>query len=180
MDLSYLKPSGGIETIFVSEIAMNARFSIAALLILGLSLAAFVAPAVAAGPANTLLIAPGEPHGLPKFGFSSSTIYGYGQRVESVRPGGRAARLGLEPGDVILSLNGYRLTYSGSWNDALSRALYDGGFVQLRVRDVRTGLVVARQTRIGFGGGPVEHHLRTGIQVGPHVTFSNSGFHITR
>jgi hypothetical protein len=95
------------------EIAMNIRFRIAALLIIGLSLSAIVSPAVAAGPANKLLIAPGEPNGLPKFGFSSSTVYGYGQRIESIRPGGRAARLGLEPGDVILSLNGYRLTYSG-------------------------------------------------------------------
>jgi hypothetical protein len=159
---------------------MNVRFRTAALLIVGLSLSAFVAPAVAASPPNKLLIAPGEPYGLPKFGFSSSTIYGYGQRVESVRPGGRAARLGLEPGDVILSLNGHRLTYSGSWNDALTRALYDGGYVQLRVRDVRTGLVRVRTTRIDFGGGPIEHHFQTGFKVGPHVNITTGGIHLTK
>ena len=159
---------------------MNIRFRTAVVLIVGLSLSAFVAPAVAAGPANRLLIAPGEPYGLPKFGFSSSTIHGFGQRVEFVRPGGRAARLGLEPGDVILSLNGYRLTYRGSWNDALSRALYDGGYVQLRVRDVRTGLVRVRSTRIDFGGGPIEHHFQTGVTVGPHISITTGGVHLIR
>lgn len=159
---------------------MNARFSTAALLIIGLSLAAFSTPTIAAGPTNRLLIAPGEPNGLPKFGFSSSTIHGFGQRIESVRPGGRAARLGLEPGDVILSLNGFRLTYSGSWNDALSRALYDGGFVQLRVRDVRTGLIRVRSTRIDFGGGPIEHHFKTGVSVGPHIGITTGGIQVTR
>jgi PDZ domain len=160
---------------------MNARFYTVALLIIGLSFSAFVAPDVAASTTSQLRIAPGEPYGLPKFGFSSSTIPGYGQRIEFVRPGGRAARMGLEPGDVILSLNGHRLTHSGSWNDALSRALYeDGGFVQLRVRDVRTGLVRVRSTRIGFGGGPIEHHLRTGVSVSPHFSITAGGIHITR
>src|SRR5436190_22717717 len=126
---------------------MNARYRIAALLVGGLSLSSFVAPAVAAGPVNQLLIAPGEPYGLPKFGFSSSTIYGYGEQIVSVRLGGRAASLGLESGDILLSLNGYRLAYSGSWNDALSRAVYDdNGFVRLVVRDVRTGSIQARET----------------------------------
>jgi PDZ domain len=160
---------------------MNIRFRSAAMLMIGLSLCAFAAPAVAAGPANKLLIAPGEPYGLPKFGFSSSTIHGFGQRVESVRPGGRAARLGLEPGDVILSLNGYRLTYSGSWNDALSRALYDdGGFLRLRVRDVRTGVIRVRSTRIDFGGGPIEHHFKAGVTVGPHVNITAGGIHLIK
>lgn len=159
---------------------MNIRFRIAALLMIGLSVSAFVAPAVAAGPTNKLLIAPGEPNGLPKFGFSSSTINGFGQRIESVRPGGRAARLGLEPGDVILSLNGFRLSYSGSWTNALSRALNDGGFVQLRVRDVRTGLVHVRSTRIDFGSGPIEHHFDTGVNAGPHVNISNGGIHVIK
>ena len=159
---------------------MNIRFRIAALLIIALGLSAFVAPAIASAPTSRLLIAPGEPYGLPKFGFSSSTIPGIGQRVEFVRPGGRAARLGLEPGDVILSLNGYRLTYSGSWNEALSQALYDGGFVQLRVRDVRTDLVRVRSTYIDFDGGPVEHHFNTGVNIGPHISISAGGISVTR
>jgi membrane-associated protease RseP (regulator of RpoE activity) len=165
-----------LKTIFSLEIAMNARFSIAALLTIALSLSAFVVPATAAGPVNKLLIAPGEPHGLPKFDFSSSTIPNFGLRVVSVRPDGRAYRMGLEPGDVILSLNGYRLTYSNSWNDALSRALDDGGRVRLRVRDVRTGLIRVRETRIDFGDGPIEHHFN----VGPRLTVTTGGLELTR
>ena len=157
---------------------MNARYCTAALaLIVGLILSNFVTVSNAASP--TLLIAPGEPYGLPKFGFSSSNV-GFGEQVVFVRPGSRAARLGLEPGDVILSLNGYRLSYTGSWNDALSRAVYDGGLVQLRVRDVRTGLVHLRQTYVNSGGGPVIPYYRSGITVSPqpYVVPRSSGITI--
>jgi hypothetical protein len=150
---------------------MNPRYRTAALLLLiGLSLSAFATPALAvSGQPNALVVAPGEPYGLPRFGFSSSTIYGYGERIVSVRPFGRAARLGLEPGDVILSLNGYRLTYTGSWNDALSQAVSNGGYVRLAVRDVRSGRVHWRETYLG-GDGPVTPHYSTGgtITSQPH------------
>lgn len=160
---------------------MNPRYRTAALvLMVGLSLSAFVTKSKAASPPNALLLAPGEPYGLPKFGFSSSTIYGYGERVVFVRPGGRAAQLGLEPGDVIVSLNGYRLSYSGSWNDALSRAIYDGGLVQLRVRDVRTGSIRLRETYVDFGGALVEHYYRTGVSVTPHINITSAGIHLSR
>lgn len=147
---------------------MNSRYrNVALVLTFGLSLA-LVGSVFAAGPTNKLLIAPGEPYGLPKFGFASSNI-GFGERLLSVRPGGRASQLGLEPGDVILSLNGYRLTYTGSWNDALSRALYDGGFVRLEVRDVRTGHVRVRNTYVGYSGGPVTHYYKTSGNVAPQT-----------
>jgi membrane-associated protease RseP (regulator of RpoE activity) len=158
------------KTIFnVLEIAMNLRYRTAALFVLvGVCLSAFVAPAAAAGPPNTYLFAPGEPYGLPKFGFSSSTIYGYGERIVHVRYGSRAASLGLEPGDVILSLNGYKLTYPGSWNDALSNALYNNNYIRLRIRDVRTGNIFVRETFVNYGGnGPVEHFYKTNNHVGP-------------
>lgn len=158
---------------------MNARYFTAALLVLGLGLSTFAVPAVAAGPVNQLLVAPGEPYGLPKFGFSGSTIPGYGERVVFVRPGGRAARLGLESGDVILSLNGFRLAYSGSWNDALSRALSDGSHIRLKVRDVRTGLIRHRDTFVNYGA-PVEHYYRAGRTASPHVTINSTGIHLGR
>jgi hypothetical protein len=152
---------------------MNTRYRTAALfLLIGLSLSAFVAPAAAAGPPKAFLVAPGEPYGLPKFGFSSSTIYGYGEQVVFVRYGSRAASLGLEPGDVLLSLNGYKLTYSGSWNDALSSALYDGNYIRLKIRDVRTGNIFIRETFVNYGGnGPVEHFYKTNNNVGSHPHF---------
>lgn len=132
---------------------MNARTRRFALLLLGLAAVTVASTALTAQadpPKTKLLFAPGEPYGLPKFGFSSSTISGFGERVEFVRPGGRAYNLGLEPGDVILSLNGYKLTYHGSWNDALSRALYNNNYLRLKIRDYRTGNVYFRDTYISY------------------------------
>jgi hypothetical protein len=150
------------------EFAMFSPYRTAGLvLMIGLSLVALGTTVSAASP--KLLIAPGDYPGLPKFGFSSSTIYGYGERVIFVRPGGRAARLGLEPGDVILSLNGFRLAYHGSWNDALSRAMSNGGWVQLLVRDVRSGQLRLRQTFVGYSDSPVAHYYTTNVNVAPHL-----------
>lgn len=152
---------------------MNTRYRTATLLVmLGLSLSAFVAPTSAAGPSKALLFAPGEPYGLPKFGFSSSTIYGYGERVVYVKHGSRASHLGLEAGDVLLSLNGYKLTYSGSWSDALSRALYDGNYVRLKVRDVRTGNIYFRETYVDYNNGPVQHYKTAGGNFGSQPPYN--------
>ena len=154
---------------------MNTRIRTALYLFVGLSTVSFAGLAAAAAPPKAMLVAPGEPYGLPKFGFSSSTIYGFGERVVFVRPGGRAWSLGLEPGDVILSLNGYGLTYSGSWNDALSRALYDGNYVRLKIRDVRTGNVYFRNTYVDYNSGPVEHYYKKTVDFDPkpHVEVHN-------
>ena len=152
---------------------MNTRLHTAALsLMIVLTASAFVAPTLAAPPAKALLLTPGESYGLPKFGFSSSTIYGYGEQVVHVRYGSRAAQLGLEPGDVILSLNGYSLTYPGSWNDALSNALYDGNFIRLKVRDVRTGHVYFRETFVGYNNGPIVTYNKKVATPGPKPHFN--------
>lgn len=96
---------------------------------------------------------------LPRFGFSSFSINGFGERVTSVRWGGIAQRMGLESGDVILSLNGYPLTYHGSWNNALRETMYNnGGFVKLKILDVRTGFIAFRQTYVGDSYGPVVYN----------------------
>jgi hypothetical protein len=143
---------------------MNARFRIVATsLILGLGLSAFAA----AAPPKSYLVPQGDDFGLPKFGFSSSNIHGYGERIVHVRYGGRAAQLGLESGDIILSLNGYGLTYPGSWNDALAAALSDGNQVRLKIRDVRTGHVYFRTTFVDYGGGPIENHYKANSNVHP-------------
>ncbi len=123
---------------------------------------ASISVATASQP-KALLLNPGFDPGpscydLPKFGFSSFTINGFGQRVTSVQWGGIARQMGLESGDVILSLNGYPLTYNGSWNDALREAMNNGGWVQLTVRDVRTGFVATRETFVGDSYGPIVAH----------------------
>ncbi len=138
-----------------------------------------------ASPPQALLLNPNPGHDcyeLPRFGFSSFSINGFGERVTGVRWGGIAQRMGLESGDVILSLNGYRLTYHGSWTDALREAVYNGGYVQLRVRDVRTGFIATRETYVGGSGpivpysnnynGPVTHKKKTFPHNHPHDNLS--------
>lgn len=113
---------------------------------------------VSASHPQALLLPPEHDHcvPLPRFGFSSFNIAGVGERVTHVRWGGLAAQMGLEPGDLILSMNGFRLSYHGSWNDALHQAMAQGGFVRLKIRDIRTGLIAWRQMFVGGGGvGPV-------------------------
>ena len=98
---------------------------------------------------------------LPKFGFSSFNINGFGERITNIRWGGLAQQMGLESGDVILRLNGFPLSYQGSWNDALREAMNQGGYVRLTVRDVRTGYIATRETYVG-GYGPVVPHMNHG------------------
>lgn len=121
----------------------------------------------AAHPQTTLLH-PG--HGsLPAFGFNSYNVSGYGEVLTHVRFNSIAGRMGLEPGDVILSMNGYRLNYHGAWRDALSQAVYNGGFVRLAIRDVHSGHIAYRQTWLpGCNVGPItpKSHI-----VGHHGNF---------
>jgi hypothetical protein len=144
-----------------------------------LTVVSLTATTAVAAPPQALLIAPGEPNGpyfpLPKFGFASFNINGFGERITYVKWNSRAAQLGLEPGDVILSMNGIPLSYTGSWNDALRQAMLDGGWVQLRIRDVNTGYIAFRQTFVG-GYGPIVDHYYADCPTGPvtpHVYYKN-------
>lgn len=134
------------------------KFALSAAAVLSL----VVASTAVAGQPKALLLPPSHDHcySLPKFGFSSFNIHGFGEQITKVRWNSRAARMGLEPGDVIVSLNGYPLRYHGAWNDALRQAVQEGGWVRLVIRDVRTGNFAHRQTFIGHGGvGPVTPHV---------------------
>jgi hypothetical protein len=138
------------------------------LLSVGLLLVPLSAFAASSNQSRLLLAPPDSGPGLvpdyplPQFGFSSFTIGGVGERVTHVRWGGLASRLGLEPGDIIVSLNGYRLRYHGAWNDALYQAMSNGGWVRLAVRDVRTGHIAYRQTFVGGPVGPITPKFHTG------------------
>jgi hypothetical protein len=148
-------------------------------LLASLSFVIFVVSPSTASQPQALLLAPEPEHCLPKFGFSSFNIAGVGERVMYVEWGGLASRLGLEPGDVILSMNGYRLTYHGSWSDALHRAIVNGGHVRLRIRDVRTGFIAVRQMHVGGGIGPVtpKFHVAGGFEpIAPHVGHQQHGY----
>ena len=96
----------------------------------------------------------GGHHQLPKFGFSSRTVWGVGEQVVRIRCRGLAANMGLKRGDIILALNGMRLTFRGAWNHALRDAVDEDGWVQLEIQDADTGGIAYRQTRVA-GYGPV-------------------------
>ncbi len=147
----------------MSTIARNTLFALLA------SLTLITISSASAAPPKAMLLNPNPGNGgghsdeLPKFGFSSFTMDGYGERITGVRWGGIAQRMGLESGDVILSLNGFPLNYHGAWKDALHQAVYHGnGYVNLRVRDVRTGNVAFRQTYVGDICGPIEYNNYNG------------------
>jgi hypothetical protein len=156
-----------------------------------LVLVAFAALSAGASQPKALLIAPQPDYCLPEFGFASFNIAGVGERVTYVRWGGLASQLGLEPGDMILRMNGFPLSYHGAWNDALSQAVANGGWVQLTIRDVRTGFLAHRQAFVGEGhvvgpitpkihvGGyhpPVVHHKHhVGHPSGPITAKSHAG-----
>lgn len=124
-------------------------------LVAAMTLVTLSASIASASQPKALLINPHPGHDcyLPKFGFNSFNIGGVGERVTYVQWGGLASQMGLEPGDLILSLNGFPLSYHGSWNDALLSAMQSGGLVQVTVRDVRTGWLATRQLFLGGGGG---------------------------
>jgi len=98
---------------------------------------------------------PPVPPVQPRLGINYTVIPCHGYRVNYVVWGTPAARMGLEPGDVVLSINGTRLTYNGAHTYALSRAVHTGGWVTLRIRDVRTGWVVTRSGNLfaSYPGG---------------------------
>lgn len=96
----------------------------------------------------------GGHHHLPKFGFSTRTVWGVGEQVVRVRCQGLAANMGLKRGDIILALDGMPLTFRGAWNHALRDAVGRGGWVQLEIQDIDTGGITYRQTWLG-GYGPV-------------------------
>lgn len=76
--------------------------------------------------------------GVPLLGFTGDAC-GWGVHVRSVNWGSVAQRIGLEPGDVIVGLNGRPVR---SLNDYYRALQQSGGVVALEVRDVRTGNLV--------------------------------------
>jgi hypothetical protein len=161
----------------MSKLMKNTILAVAA----SLALVAASTPVTHASQPKALLINPTPDPGcyLPKFGFNSFNIGGVGERVTYVQWGGLAAQMGLEPGDLILSVNGFPLSYHGSWNDALLSAMQNGGLVQLTIRDVRTGWLANRQLFLGNGGGygPITPKYQV-TQYGPttqHIIVGNGG-----
>ena len=85
---------------------------------------------------------------LPRLGFFGYLAVGQALQVAQVAPFSRAAAMGLEPGDLILQVNGVPMTYAGAYEQALGLATINDGWVTLQIRDWRTGMVVARTTKL--------------------------------
>jgi len=98
-------------------------------------------------PATALPASP-----VPELGFSSYVVCGTGEYVLAVRRGSTAARIGLEPGDVILALNGRRLASEGAWHQAMGHAAASHGRVTLEIRHGRTGTIDYRTCHLFSAG----------------------------
>jgi len=84
----------------------------------------------------------------PRLGYRYRVIRGCGFLVVRVWAGTPAAHIGLEVGDVVLSINGYPLTYLGADVPARIQAARGDGWLTLAIQDVRTGRVMYRTTNL--------------------------------
>ncbi len=125
-------------------------------LMVGLVLAATSAVgnvATADVPVLNPYVNPGVAPQPPRLGFNYTLIPGFGYRVDCVWLGSAASLIGLEPGDIVRSINGFPLTYDGAHTWPLQQAAYRGGWVLLGIRDVRTGRLLYRWGNLNRRGG---------------------------
>jgi S1-C subfamily serine protease len=94
---------------------------------------AAVANAQAGSPRAKLLLPPSHDY-IPKLGIYGQAVPNYGMLVRGVVRGSEAHRIGLEPGDVILSINNHRIHCEHDYFNALRNS---SGVLYLRVLDSR-------------------------------------------
>jgi predicted metalloprotease with PDZ domain len=107
-----------------------------------------VAPPVVISPhVVTYQTAPIVAQPVPYLGFESC-FDGSGEEITAVHYGTAAWRIGLEPGDRVIAVNGVALRYNGHGLRLLQAATYQG-HVTLTIQDGRTGLLVNRTIGLG-------------------------------
>lgn len=84
------------------------------------------------------------PGGALALGFQYQLIPGYGYRVAWPLPSGVGSNIGLEPGDVVLAINGHSLNFYNAHVMALAQGSSYHNWHWFTIRDVRTGNVVYR------------------------------------
>jgi predicted metalloprotease with PDZ domain len=125
----------------MGTLARNMVFAVAAML-------ALTGVSEAGGRIQGECVPPGgQQVPIPQLGFYSH-FNGDGEFITGVIQGSPAQQVGLEYSDVIVAVNGYRLSYSGAWWDAMARAVAQG-HVTLSIRDCRTGMIVYRHLNLG-------------------------------
>ncbi len=80
-----------------------------------------------------------------KLGIRGHFDFAEGMHVEQVMRHSIASRMGLEPGDVIVSINGRRLRTENDYFRQLSNS---GNWLRVGVLDVRSGRVIERSARL--------------------------------
>ena len=100
-----------------------------------------------AAPPQTLIWPPPSHDRVPKLGFHGQVVPNYGMLVRGVVRGSEAHRIGLEPGDVILSINHYRIRSTHDYFDALR---HSSGVLYLRVLDARGRGVVGVRAYVPY------------------------------
>lgn len=88
----------------------------------------------------------------PRLGLYGHMEYGRGMVVDYVPWGTPASQTGLEPGDVIVRINGQWIQSDHDYFQALS---YCGGVCHLLVQDVRTQGMVSVSVYLHGGSGPI-------------------------
>lgn len=92
----------------------------------------------------------------PKLGFTGQ-VNCYGMVVHHVQYGSIACRIGLEPGDIIVRINGQRVTSQARFRQLLHEALiFNQGHLELHVKSARRyGEIVCLHARLRHtcGGG---------------------------
>ncbi len=87
------------------------------------------------------------PAPVPFLGFDSF-FDGTGEQVTAVQYGSAAWRMGIEPRDTIVAVNGVAISYAGHGEQLVRSARYQGRLV-LSIRDYHTGLLVNRSLSLG-------------------------------
>jgi S1-C subfamily serine protease len=109
----------------------------------------------AAVPAGTIQRPPAAPGAspvdqdpLPDFGLGiEGTFESRGILLTRARPGGPAAQVGLEPGDVLLAVNACSVRTPEEWVRVMTD---NNGRFHLSIRDVRTGNTVYRDVDLRY------------------------------
>ncbi len=130
------------------------------------------------GPGNRTLqprpsVGTTQVRGRPSLGVHAYENGGKGLAVWATRPGGPAARIGLERGDVILAVDGRAIATVGDYAEALALAKVE---LSLRVRNVRDGSII--ESRVATESRPSSD--ATGSRFGAFVTAVGDGLRVDR
>ncbi len=89
----------------------------------------------------------------PKLGVTGSIVAHWGFKISSVEPYSAAARMGLERGDVIKSINHQRIDCLQSFKNAIRNAAnYNNGHLKLKVDNVRARIGLSHQRIVIVNG----------------------------